>query len=75
MLLDSRPCPFNPSPQGNGPFEEITTGQKKTKKKPKISFSPGGMISDKGHFGNLEQFNDVDNILPASPLEVAMVAP
>ena len=33
------------------------------------------MISDKGHFGNLKQFDDVDNILPASPLEVAMVAP
>ena len=33
------------------------------------------MISDKEHFGNLEQFDDVDKILPASPLEVAMVAP
>ena len=33
------------------------------------------MISDKGHFGNLEQFDDVDKILPASPLEVAMVVP
>ena len=33
------------------------------------------MISDKGHFGNLEQFDNVDKILPALPLEVAMVAP
>ena len=33
------------------------------------------MILDKGHFGNLEQFDDVDKILPASPLEVATVAP
>ena len=32
------------------------------------------MISDKGHFGNLEQFDNVDKNLPASPLEVAMVA-
>ena len=75
MLLDPRPCPFDLSSQGNAPFEEMTTGQKKTKKKPKISFSLGGMISDKGHFGNLEQFNDVNNILPALPLEVAVVAP
>ena len=49
------------------------TGQKK-KKKSKISFSLGGMISDKGHFGNLEQFDDVDKILPALQLKVAMVA-
>ena len=33
------------------------------------------MILVKGHFGNLEQFDDVDKILPASPLQVAMVAP
>ena len=32
------------------------------------------MISDKGHFGNLEQFDNVDKILSALPLEVAMVA-
>ena len=32
------------------------------------------MILDNGHFGNLEQFDDVDKILPASSLEVAMVA-
>ena len=32
------------------------------------------MISDKGHFGNLEQFDDVDKILSALPLEVAVVA-
>ena len=33
------------------------------------------MILDKGHFGNLEQFDNVDKIHPASPLEVAIVAP
>ena len=33
------------------------------------------MISDKGHFGNLEQFDNVDKILPALPLKVAMIAP
>ena len=33
------------------------------------------MILDKGHFGNLEHFDNVDKILPALPLEVAMVAP
>ena len=49
-------------------------GQKK-KKKLKISFSLGGMILDKGHFENLEQFDDVDKILPALPLEVAVIAP
>ena len=73
MLLDHRPCPFSPSPQGNAPFENTIIGQKK--KKSKISFSLNGMILDKGHFGNLEQFDDVDKILPASPLEVAVVAP
>ena len=74
MLLDHCPCPFSPSPQENALFEETIIGQKK-KKKPKISFSLGDMISDKGHFGNLEQFDNVDKILPALPLEVAMVAP
>ena len=33
------------------------------------------MISDKGYFGNLEQFDNVDKILPALPLEVVMIAP
>ena len=73
-MLDHHPCPFSPSSQGNAPFKETIIGQKK-KKKPKISFSLGGMILNKGHFGNLEQFDDVDKILPASPLEVAVIAP
>ena len=33
------------------------------------------MVLDKGHFENLEQFDNVDKILPALPLEVAVVAP
>ena len=73
-MLDHHPCPFSPSSQGNAPFEETIIGQKK-KKKQKISFSLGGMILDKGHFGNLEQFDNVDKILPALPLKVAMIAP
>ena len=73
-MLDHHPCPFSPSLQENASFEETIIGQKK-KKKQKISFSFGGMISDKGYFGNLEQFDDVDKILPALPLEVAVVAP
>ena len=73
-MLDHHPCPFSPSPQENAPFEETIIGQKK-KKKQKFSFSLGGMILDKGHFGNLEQFDDVDKIFPVLPLKVAVVAP
>ena len=72
-MLDHHPCPFSPSPQENAPFEEIIIGQKK-KKKQNISFSLDDIIPDKGHFGNLEQFDNVDKILSALPLEVAMVA-
>ena len=73
-LLDPHPCLFSPSPQENAPFEETIIGQKK-KKKQKISFSLDGMISDKGYLENSKQFDNVDKILPTSPLEVAMVAP
>ena len=33
------------------------------------------MILNKGHFGNLKQFDDVNKIFSTLPLEVAMVAP
>ena len=45
--------------------------KKKLKKKKKNSFSLGGLVSD--HYHNmLDQLNQGDTLLPASPREVAM---
>ena len=44
------------------------------KKKKKISFPLGGLALDH-HHNTLDQLNQVDTLLPASPREVAMAIP
>ena len=48
--------------------------KKKSKKKKKISFSLGGLISDR-HHNTLDQLDQVDTLLPASPREGATAMP
>ena len=62
--FSSRECPF---------WEDYYWAEEE--EETKDFFSLGGMISDKGHFGNLKQFDDVDKIFPTLPLEVAVIAP
>ena len=52
----------------------LSSEMKKKKKKKKISFSFGGLVLDH-HHNTLDQLDQVDTLLPASPQEVAMATP
>ena len=55
-------------------MKEIPQGQKKKKLK-KIKFSLGGVISNQDHFGNLDEFNHIQDLLPITSEAVAMAIP
>ena len=74
-MLDPCPCPFISIPQNALPDEnEIPQGQKKKKLK-KIKFSLGGLISNQDHFGNLDEFNHIQDLLSITSSKVTMAIP
>ena len=74
-MLDPHPCPFTFIPQNALSDEnKIPQGQKKKKLK-KIKFSLGGLISNQDNFGNLDEFDHIQDILPITSLEVTVAIP
>ena len=41
----------------------------------KIKFSLGGLISNQDHFGNLDEFDHIQDLLPIASSEVTMATP
>ena len=74
-LLDPRPHPFAFIPQNAlSNKNEIPQGQKKKKSK-KIKFSLGDLISNQDHFGNLNEFDCIQDLLSITSPKVTMDTP
>ena len=67
----SEPLASEESNVVEGPIERRTLVSKKKQKKKKVSFSLGGLASDR-HVNTADQFDHADSFLSASPTEAAV---
>ena len=71
-MLDPYPCPFTSVSQNALSDENETPKGQKKKKSKKIKFSLEGLISNQDHFGNLDEFDCMQDLLSIISSEVAM---